>query len=62
VELLGLVFNTLCINMGTSWEKLFFSWEKLLGKRVKKGESLERGSFCCNSLLKTIKKCKIFKK
>jgi hypothetical protein len=34
VELLGLVFNKLCINMGTSWEKLLKMWEKVLGKRV----------------------------
>jgi len=32
LELLGLVFNTLCINMGTSWEKLLKMWEKLFRK------------------------------
>jgi len=30
LELLGLVFNKLCLNMGTSWEKLFKMWEKVL--------------------------------
>ena len=42
VELLGLVFNKLCINMGTSWEKLFFSWEKVLEKSRGKLPEIEK--------------------